>query len=191
VHGKGVKLILKSTPPEEALTPSSCREFNSDNDADDDDDDDDQTNKSNGDNEKCPMLDEQDDNGEFIGPRPPSPEFLEKMRKQERRRDRLRDQLVRDKQEERKRKAEMLVQQLLLKNKPPTTEVSSPPSPAVNPVLVEKLLNVKSERATSSMVISSSSDHYRHSKHSRSPSRSKYSRRSRSHDRRRRRSSRK
>ena len=122
----------------------------------------------------CKVLDEQDDNGEFIGPRPPSPDFLEKMRKQEQRRDRVndfvREKLVRDKQEERKRKAEMLVQQLKTK----TTEPPVPAdSPTVNPILVEKFLNVKTER-TSSTVLPPSSHR------SSSRSHSKYRRRSRS-----------
>lgn len=148
-------------------------------------------------------LDDTEDNNEFIGPRPPSPEFLEKMRKQEQRRDRIsgfvRDKIARDKQEERKRKAEMLVQQL--KNKtndsPSTTNpTESANNSNVNPILVEKLLNVKTERASSSSVMKSPHQH-RRSKHSRSPSksrsRSKYHHRSRSKSshRRHRRSSRK
>ena len=62
------------------------------------------------------------------------------MRKQEQRRDRVndfvREKLARDKQEERKRKAEMLVQQL--KTKP---NDSSSSESTVNPILIEKLLN--------------------------------------------------
>ncbi len=101
------------------------------------------------------------------------------MRKQEERRDRIndfvRDKIARDKQEERKRKAEMLVQKLKTKS----NDLSSPSiisnsnesttNSNINPILVEKLLNVKNERS---------------SKHSRSPSKSrthsKYHRRSRS-----------
>lgn len=139
--------------------------------------------------ERLIRLDEQDDNGEFIGPRPPSPEFLEKMRKQEQRRERVndfvREKIVRDKQEERKRKAEMLIQKL----KSTSTELSSTnqtsestSNSTVNPILVEKLLNVKTERPTSSLI--TSPRQYHRSKHSRSPSksrnRSKYHRRSRS-----------
>jgi len=102
------------------------------------------------------------------------------LRKQEERRDRIndfvRDKIARDKQEERKRKAEMLVKKLKTKS----NDLSSSPSiisnsnesttnSNINPILVEKLLNVKNERS---------------SKHSRSPSKSrthsKYHRRSRS-----------
>ncbi len=134
------------------------------------------------------LLDEQDDNGEFIGPRPPSPEFLEKMRKQEQRRERVndfvRDKITRNKQEERKRKAEMLIQKLkTIPNESTSTVVNSTESTStINPMLVEKLLNVKNERLSSS-VIASPRQHHR-SKYSRSPSkshnRSKYHRRSRS-----------
>lgn len=127
----------------------------------------------------CNITDEQDDNGEFIGPRPPSPEFLEKMRKQEQRRDRVndfvREKIARDKQEERKRKAEMLVQQLKVKTNDSSSNINTNDSTTnsnVNPILVEKLLNVKN-----------TSPHHR-SKSSRSTSksrtRSKYHRRSRS-----------
>ncbi|CAF4150546.1 unnamed protein product, partial [Rotaria magnacalcarata] len=143
----------------------------------------------------------QEDFNQFIGPRPPSPEFLEKMRKQEQRRDRVsgfvRDKITRDKQEERKRKAEMLVQQLKTKVNESTSVINSTESSTtnsnINPTIVEKLLNVKNERSTSSIV--ASSHQHRRSKHSRSPSkscnRSKYHRRSRSRSnhRRRRRSS--
>ena len=144
----------------------------------------------------------QNDQDEFIGPRPPSPEFLEKMRKQEQRRDRVndfvRDKVLRDKQEERKRRAEMLVQQLKSKtNESSTTIHSDEPSsnPTINPTLVEKLLNVKTERSSSSMI--TSPPRYSHrSKHSPSPSKPrsllKSHRRSRSrssHRQRRRRSS--
>ncbi|CAF3358969.1 unnamed protein product [Rotaria sp. Silwood1] len=169
VHGKGIKLVLK-TNIEESLTPT-CREFNSDDDS------------------NSMQQNEQDDNNEFIGPRPPSPEFLEKMRKQEQRRDRVsgfvRDKIARDKQEERKRKAEMLVQQLKTKtNDLPSTinSTESTNNSNINPILVEKLLNVKTERQSSSL-ITSPHQHHR-SKHSRSPtksrSHSKYHRRSRS-----------
>ena len=105
------------------------------------------------------------------------------MRKQEQRRDRVndfvRDKIARDKQEERKRKAEMLVQQLKTKTiDSPSTEST------VNPVLIEKLLNVKNERSSSTIITATSPHHHRRSKHSRSPSkshsRSKYYRRSRS-----------
>ncbi|CAF1047243.1 unnamed protein product [Adineta steineri] len=182
IHGKGIKLVLK-TNTEESLTPTSCREFYSDEDS------------------NSMQQNEQDDNGEFIGPRPPSPEFLEKMRKQEERHDRasgfVRDKIVRDKQEERKRKVEMLLQQL--KNKtnelPPSTTATPPPPLAIttesneiknnsniNPILVEKLLNVKNECSSSSLI--TSPRQYNRSKHSRSTSKSrhhsKYSRRSRS-----------
>lgn len=168
--------------PEDILTPNLCEEFRSDDDS----------NSgsasehciSNRDEEEC--LIDSDDNGEFIGPRPPSPEFLEKMRKQEQRRERLsdfvREKITRDKQEERKRKAEMLVQKLrststeLSSTNHQTVESSS--HSTVNPILVEKLLNVKTERPSASM-ISSPRQHHR-LKHSRSPSRSKYHRRSRS-----------
>lgn len=96
------------------------------------------------------------------------------MRKQEQRRDRVndfvREKLVRDKQEERKRKAEMLVQQLKTKTIEPAVTADSP---TVNPILVEKLLNVKTER-TSATVLPPSS----HRSSSRSDS--KYRRRSRS-----------
>ena len=130
-------------------------------------------------------LDEQDDNGEFIGPRPPSPEFLEKMRKQEQRRERVndfvREKITRDKQEERKRKAEMLIQKLRSTSNEhsstsQTTESTS--TSTVNPILVEKLLNVKTERPSASLI--TSPRQYHRSKHSRSHSRSKYHRRSRS-----------
>ncbi|CAF3763277.1 unnamed protein product [Rotaria socialis] len=184
VHGKGVKLVLK-TNTEESLTPT-CQEFNSDDDS----------------NSMQPKyLDKQEDFNQFIGPRPPSPEFLEKMRKQEQRRDRVsgfvRDKITRDKQEERKRKAEMLVQQLKTKVNESTSVINSIESSTtnsnINPTIVEKLLNVKNERSTSSIL--ASSHQHRRSKHSRSPSkscnRSKYHRRSRSksNHRRRRRSS--
>ena len=126
-------------------------------------------------------IDEQDCSGNFIGPRPPSPEFLEKMRKQVQRRDRVsgfvRNKIARDKQEERKRKAEMLVQQLKTKVNETSTINSneSTTNSNINPGLVEKLLNVKNE-CSSSSVITSPYQH-RHSKHSRSKSKSK----SRSH----------
>lgn len=134
-------------------------------------------------------IDEQEDNEQFIGPQPPSPEFLEKMRKQEQRRDRLnefvRDKIARDKQEERKRKAEMLVQQLKTKGNESSTINSSESTinnTNINPILVEKLLNVKTER-TSSTTVTCPQQH-RRSKHSRSSSKSrshsKYHRRSRS-----------
>ncbi|CAF4245474.1 unnamed protein product, partial [Rotaria sp. Silwood2] len=169
VHGKGVKLVLKVNT-EESLTPT-CQEFNSDDDS------------------NSMQQNEQDDNNEFIGPRPPSPEFLEKMRKQEQRRDRVsgfvRDKIVRDKQEERKRKAEMLVQQLKTKTNDTTSITNSSESTNnsnINPILVEKLLNVKTERPSSSL-ITSPHQHHR-SKHSRSStkshSHSKYYRRSQS-----------
>ncbi len=122
------------------------------------------------------FIDEQDETGEFIGPRPPSPEFLEKMRKQEQRRDRVsgfvRDKIARDKLEERKRKAEMLVQQLKTKSAEQSSTVNSTESTTnsnINPILVEKLLNVKNERSSSSLI---TSPHQHH--------RSKYYRRSRS-----------
>lgn len=187
VHGQGVKLVLKSN----AEVP--LRDFQSDEDSN-----------------SMPLrqfsfpfispcsltkidLDETGESGEFIGPRPPSPEFLEKMRKQEQRRDRamefVREKLLREKQEERKRKAELLIQQL--KTKPNETSSSSsaaltvePSTTPVNPVLVEKLLNVKSERSSSSLVASPHHQSSRSSRHSRSTSksrsRSKYHRRSRS-----------
>jgi hypothetical protein len=112
------------------------------------------------------------------------------MRKQEQRRDRLtdfvRDKIARDKQEERKRKAEMLVQQLKTKTIEPSSTINSTESTTnatINPILVEKLLNVKNERSSSSAIITSSHQYHR-SKHSRSPSKSrshsKYHRRSRS-----------
>ncbi|CAF3695001.1 unnamed protein product, partial [Rotaria sordida] len=177
IHGKGIKLVLK-TNTEESLTPT-CREFNSDDDS------------------NSMQQNEQDDNNnEFIGPRPPSPEFLEKMRKQEQRRDRIsgfvRDKLARDKQEERKRKAELLVQQLKTKNNDSTSITNTNESinnSNINPILVEKLLNVKNERPSSSSSIITSPHQHQHqhhhrSKHSRSStkshSHSKYYRRSRS-----------
>ncbi|UJR25160.1 hypothetical protein I4U23_006518 [Adineta vaga] len=183
IHGKSVKLVLK-TATDESLTPTSCREFQSDEDS----------------NSNQPNI--QNDNREFIGPRPPSPEFLERMRKQEERRDRVsgfvRDKIVRDKQEERKRKAEMLVQQLKTKTTEPssatttttTTNIDSndsitTTSNGTNPVLIEKLLNVKNERSSSSII--TSPRQYGSSKHSRSTSKSrshtKYYRRSRSRSR--------
>jgi hypothetical protein len=129
------------------------------------------------------VLDEQDDSGEFIGPRPPSPEFLEKMRKQEQRRERVndfvRDKITRDKQEERKRKAEMLIQKLKT-NFNESSSIESTTHSNINPILVEKLLNVKNERSS----IIASPHQYHRSKHSRSTSKSrshsKYHRRSRS-----------
>lgn len=190
IHGKGFKLVLK-TNPEESLTPTLCQEFRSD---DDDDDDSRSASQSNESIDRkifiirtMIVLDGQDDNGEFIGPRPPSPEFLEKMRKQEQRRERVndfvREKITRDKQEERKRKAELLVQKL----KSTSNELSSTShtsNSTVNPILVEKLLNVKTERPTSSLITSPQQYHHHHSKHSQSPSksrsRSKYHRRSRS-----------
>ncbi|CAF1166959.1 unnamed protein product [Adineta ricciae] len=176
VHGQGVKLVLKATT-DGSSTPTSSREFQSDEDSN--------SNQQNA----------QDDNGEFIGPRPPSPQFLERMRKQEERRDRVngfvRDKITRDKQEERKRKAEMLVQQLKSKTNDTVSSTavvavdsneSTSTSNNTNPVLMEKLLNVKSERSSSS--VKTSPRQYHRSKQSRSSSksrtRSKYSRRSRS-----------
>ena len=111
------------------------------------------------------------------------------MRKQEQRRERVndfvRDKITRDKQEERKRKAEMLIQKLKTNSTEPSSTINSTESTTntnINPVLVEKLLNVKTERSSSSMITSPHSHH--RSKHSRSPSksrnRSKYHRRSRS-----------
>ena len=111
------------------------------------------------------------------------------MRKQEQRRDRIsgfvRDKITRDKQEERKRKAEMLVQKLKIKTNETSSNVNSTESSTnspINPILIEKLLNVKNERPSSSVI--TSPHHNRHSKRSRSVSksriRSKYSRRSRS-----------
>jgi hypothetical protein len=107
------------------------------------------------------------------------------MRKQEQRRDRIndfvRDKIARDKQEERKRKAEMLVQQLKTKTTDSSPPINSTES-TVNPILIEKLLNVKNERSSSTIITSPHQN--RRSKHSRSPSkshsRSKYYRRSRS-----------
>jgi len=98
------------------------------------------------------------------------------MRKQEERRDRVnefvREKIVRDKQEERKRKAELLVQKLKNESIPSAT---NEPSSSSNPNLIEKLLSVKTEH-------SSSPHQLRRSKRSRSNSRSrsKYYRRSRS-----------
>jgi hypothetical protein len=111
------------------------------------------------------------------------------MRKQEQRRDRVsgfvRDKIARDKREERKRKAEMLVQQLKSKTNESSSTIDSTESTAtshINPILVEKLLNVKTERSSSSII--TSPHHYHRSKHSRSSSKtrnhSKYHRRSRS-----------
>ena len=109
------------------------------------------------------------------------------MRKQEQRRDRVsgfvRDKIVRDKQEERKRKAEMLVQQLKIKtNESPTNFTEPTTNSTINPILVEKLLNVKTERSSSSIITSPHQN--RRTKHSRSLSKSrthsKYYRRSRS-----------
>jgi hypothetical protein len=111
------------------------------------------------------------------------------MRKQEQRRDRIndlvREKIARDKQEERKRKAEMLVKQLKTKfNDSSSTNTDSNDSTNINPILVEKLLNVKNERSSSSVIITSSPHQYHRSKHSRSRSKSrthsKYHRRSRS-----------
>lgn len=111
------------------------------------------------------------------------------MRKQEQRRERLndfvREKITRDKQEERKRKAEMLLQKLKTNSTELSSTVNAPEptsSSNVNPVLVEKLLNVKNERPPSSII--TSPRHYHRSKHSQSPSRShsrsQYHRRSRS-----------
>ena len=113
------------------------------------------------------------------------------MRKQEQRRERVndfvRDKIIRDKQEERKRKAEMLIQKLKTTSNELTPTVNSTDSTTtsstvVNPMLVEKLLNVKNDRSSSSAI--TSPRQYHRSKHSRSPSksqnRSKYHRRSRS-----------
>lgn len=127
-------------------------------------------------------LDEHDDNGEFIGPRPPSPEFLEKMRKQEQRRERVndfvREKITRDKQEERKRKAEMLIQKLRntsneLSSTNQTAESTS--NSTINPILVEKLLNVKNDRPSASL-ITSPRQYHRSKYHRRSRSRSKHRR---------------
>jgi predicted transcriptional regulator len=86
------------------------------------------------------------------------------MRKQEERRDRVsdfvREKTTRDKQEERKRKAEMLVQQL----KTQTNDISSTElttNSNINPILVEKLLNVKNERPSSSTQQNHRSKHIR------------------------------
>jgi hypothetical protein len=109
------------------------------------------------------------------------------MRKQEQRRDRIsgfvRDKIARNKQEERKRKVEMLVQQLKSKTNEPLSTVDSTESTTnttINPILVEKLLNVKNDRSS----LITSPHHHHRSKHSRSSSRSrnhsKYYRRSRS-----------
>jgi hypothetical protein len=111
------------------------------------------------------------------------------MRKQEQRRERIndfvRDKITRDKQEERKRKAEMLIQKLKTNSNESSSINNSTESTThsnINPILVEKLLNVKTERSSSSII--PSSHQYHRSKHSRSPSksrnRSKYHRRSRS-----------
>jgi len=111
------------------------------------------------------------------------------MRKQEQRRDRIndfvREKIARDKQEERKRKAEMLVKQLKIKtnDSSSSTNINSNELTNINPILVEKLLNVKNERSSSSVIITSPHQYHR-SKHSRSTSKSrihsKYHRRSRS-----------
>ena len=134
IHGQGVKLVLKSTTNDEI------------------------------ENSKGNLFDDDEDEMEFIGPRPPSPDFIEKMRKQEQRRDRamefVREKILKEKQEERKRKAELLLQQV--KNQT-NDEITTP---TVNPVLVEKLLNVKNERTTKQR--SRSSSKYRRRSRSRS-----------------------
>jgi hypothetical protein len=109
------------------------------------------------------------------------------MRKQEQRRDRVsgfvREKIARDKQEERKRKAEMLVQQLKTKSNDLSSTVNSNESTTnlnINPIIVEKLLNVKNERSSTS-IITTSSHQYRRSKyHHRSRSRSNHRRQRRS-----------
>jgi len=110
------------------------------------------------------------------------------MRKQEQRRDRVsgfvREKIARDKQEERKRKAEMLVQQLKTKSNDLSSTVNSIESTTnlnINPIIVEKLLNVKNERSSTSIITTSSSHQYRRSKyHRRSRSRSNHRRQRRS-----------
>lgn len=108
-------------------------------------------------NSKGKVFDD-DEQNEFIGPRPPSPEFIEKMRKQEQRRDRaaefVREKLLKEKQEERKRKAELLIQNM--KNQTAT----------VNPILVEKLLNVKTDRSNKQRRRSRSRSSHRRTKRS-------------------------
>jgi len=125
-------------------------------------------------NSKRKVFDD-DEQNEFIGPRPPSPDFIEKMRKQEQRRDRaaefVREKLLKEKQEERKRKAELLIQNI--KNQPNDES----PTPTVNPILVEKLLNVKNDRSNKQRRRSRSRSSHRRTKrssHHRSKSRSRY-----------------
>lgn len=114
-------------------------------------------------NSKRKVFDD-DEQNEFIGPRPPSPDFIEKMRKQEQRRDRaaefVREKLLKEKQEERKRKAELLIQNI--KNQPNDDN----PTPTVNPILVEKLLNVKNDRSNKQRRRSRSRSSHRRTKRS-------------------------
>lgn len=160
-HDESIKLILKSNRDKSSMG-KSLEEFQSDGES---------------------SSSQTNDNDEFIGPRPPSPDFLEKMRKQEQRRDRVnefvREKIVRDKQEERKRKAELLVQKLKNESISSTTN-EQPSSSNTNPNLIEKLLNVKTEHSSSTRLTSPHQSRRSKRSRSKSRSRSKYYRRSRS-----------
>ncbi|CAF0952832.1 unnamed protein product [Didymodactylos carnosus] len=136
----------------------------------------------------------------LIGPQPASPMELERIRQQhielERKKDRLnlfvRDKLVqesKEKQEERKKKAEMFIQ--LIKSKNPNLELPNTNTDnantienktttttinQINPVIVEKLLNVKNQSPISASTSSTTNSYYK----SNSRSSHRFSKRSRS-----------